>query len=75
MIVSSVVSAQTVDSVVPAIHPELKKHTDHLVKKVYKVTGVYSSVSWNAGDILRLKHILDYFEPTGVSPISLTINQ
>ena len=39
----------------PAIHPELKAHTEHFTKKVYKVTErVYSAVGWNVANIVMI---------------------
>ncbi len=44
-----------ISPVEPAIHPELKKHTEHFVKKVYKVTDrVYSAVGWNVANIVMI---------------------
>ena len=43
------------DRVEPAIHPELKAHTDHFEKKIYKVTDrVYSAVGWNVANIVMI---------------------
>ena len=39
----------------PSIHPELKAHTEHFAKKVYKVTDrVYSAVGWNVANIVMI---------------------
>ena len=39
----------------PTIHPELKAHTAHFEKKVYKVTErVYSAVGWNVANIVMI---------------------
>ena len=39
----------------PAIHPELKAHTEHFAKTVYKVTEqVYSAVGWNVANIVMI---------------------
>ncbi len=39
----------------PAIHPELKAHTEHFAKKIYKVTDrVYSAVGWNVANIVMI---------------------
>ena len=39
----------------PTIHPELKAHTEHFTKKVYKVTDrVYSAVGWNVANIVMI---------------------
>ena len=47
--------ADVTGRVEPAIHPELKAHTDHFAKKVYKVTDrVYSAVGWNAANIVMI---------------------
>ena len=47
--------ADTVGPVEPTIHPELRKHTGHFVKKIYKVTGrVYSAVGWNISNIVMI---------------------
>ena len=47
--------ADEISPVKPAIHPELKKHTEHFVKKVYKVTDrVYSAVGWNVANIVMI---------------------
>lgn len=40
----------------PSIHPELKEHTNHFEKKVYKVTdGVYQAVGWNLANTLMIE--------------------
>ena len=47
--------ANATDRVEPAIHPELKAHTDHFEKKIYKVTDrVYSAVGWNVANIVMI---------------------
>ena len=47
--------AYAIDTVEPSIHPELKAHTDHFAKKVYKVTDrVYSAVGWNVANIVMI---------------------
>ena len=47
--------AYSIDRVEPSIHPELKAHTDHFAKKVYKVTDrVYSAVGWNVANIVMI---------------------
>ena len=40
----------------PSIHPELKEHTKHFERKVYKVTdGVYQAVGWNLANTLMIE--------------------
>ena len=47
--------AYAIDTVEPSIHPELKAHTDHFAKTVYKVTErVYSAVGWNVANIVMI---------------------
>ena len=47
--------AGAIEPVEPSIHPELKAHTDHFAKKVYKVTDrVYSAVGWNVANIVMI---------------------
>ncbi|MDF1819512.1 MAG: alkyl sulfatase dimerization domain-containing protein [Immundisolibacteraceae bacterium] len=48
------VHAQIAAQVPPAINAELKQHTEHFVKKIYKVAdNVYSAVGWNvAGTVM-----------------------
>ncbi len=47
--------ADAMDRVEPAIDPELKAHTEHFAKKVYKVTDrVYSAVGWNVANIVMI---------------------
>ena len=44
-----------IEPVEPSIHPELKAHTEHFAKKVYKVTDrVYSAVGWNVANIVMI---------------------
>ncbi len=46
---------KAIDPVEPAIHPELRAHTDHFEKKIYKVTErVYSAVGWNVANIVMI---------------------
>lgn len=53
-IINSPMHAETLAPVTPTIHPELKKHTEHFVKKIYKIAdNVYSAVGWNiAGTVM-----------------------
>ena len=47
--------AGAIEPVEPAIHPELKAHTEHFAKRVYKVTErVYSAVGWNVANIVMI---------------------
>ena len=47
--------AGAIEPVQPSIHPELKAHTEHFAKKVYKVTErVYSAVGWNVANIVMI---------------------
>lgn len=47
--------AGVVNPVEPSIHPELKKHTEHFEKRIYKVTErVYSAVGWNIANIVMV---------------------
>ena len=47
--------AASIGPVEPTIHPELKAHTEHFAKKVYKVTErVYSAVGWNVSNIVMI---------------------
>ena len=47
--------ADVTGRVEPAIHPELKAHTEHFAKKIYKVTDrVYSAVGWNVANIVMI---------------------
>ena len=47
--------ADLIGPVEPAIHPELKAHTGHFEKHVYKVTDrVYSAVGWNVANIVMI---------------------
>lgn len=47
--------ADVTGRVEPKIHPELKAHTEHFAKKVYKVTDrVYSAVGWNVANIVMI---------------------
>ena len=47
--------ADAIEPVQPSIHPELKAHTEHFAKKVYKVTErVYSAVGWNVANIVMI---------------------
>ena len=40
----------------PSIHPELKEHTKHFERKVYKVTDrVYQAVGWNLANTLMIE--------------------
>jgi linear primary-alkylsulfatase len=54
--ISLPVYTETLPPVKPTIHPELEKHTEHFVKKVYKVTDrVYSAVGWNVAGIVMIE--------------------
>lgn len=54
-VISLPCSADVVGPVEPTIHPELKAHTEHFAKKVYKVTDrVYSAVGWNVANIVMI---------------------
>ena len=47
--------AGAIEPVQPSMHPELKAHTEHFAKKVYKVTErVYSAVGWNVANIVMI---------------------
>ena len=40
----------------PSIHPELKEHTKHFERHVYKVTeGVYQAVGWNLANTIMIE--------------------
>ena len=49
--------AKTTEEIVPAsIHPELRAHTEHFAKKIYKVgENVYSAVGWNVAGIVMIE--------------------
>jgi alkyl sulfatase BDS1-like metallo-beta-lactamase superfamily hydrolase len=50
------VYSQTIPSVQATIHPELKKHSERFVKKVYKVAdNVYSAVGWNLTSVVMIE--------------------
>jgi alkyl sulfatase BDS1-like metallo-beta-lactamase superfamily hydrolase len=54
--VSLSVYSQTIPHVKPAIHPELKKHSERFVKKVYKIAdNVYSAVGWNLTSVVMIE--------------------
>ena len=52
--INSPIHAETLPPVSPTINPELKKHTELFVKKIYRVSdNVYSAVGWNvAGTVM-----------------------
>ena len=55
-VISWPAKSETLSEVRPAIHPELKKHTEHFVRKVYKVTDrVYTAVGWNVAGIVMIE--------------------
>ena len=50
--------AQTLAPVEPYVHPELKKHGERFVKKIYKVAdNVYSAVGWNVAGIVMIEGV------------------
>ena len=52
---SSAYGAKDIASVPPSIHPELKAHTEHFRKKIYKVSEqVYSAVGWGLANTLMV---------------------
>ncbi|MBT7951384.1 MAG: MBL fold metallo-hydrolase [Gammaproteobacteria bacterium] len=55
-ILSSPIYSQSIPPVTPKIHPELKKHSERFVKKVYKIAdNVYSAVGWNVAGIVMIE--------------------
>ena len=60
-------------NVKPGIHPELKEHTAHFEKQVYKVRdGVYQAVGWNLANTIMIEGddgiiIVDVGEGTAAS--------
>ncbi len=50
------VGSETIEAVKPSIHPELEKHSQRFVKKVYKIAdNVYSAVGWNVAGIVMIE--------------------
>ncbi len=55
-IINSSVYSQSIPPVTPSIHPELKKHSERFVKKVYKIAdNVYSAVGWNLTSVVMIE--------------------
>lgn len=51
-----VIAADQSLAVQPSILPELREHTDHFRKKIYKVAGnVYSAVGWNISNVVLIE--------------------
>ncbi len=49
-------SAASAETVTPSIHPELKEHTEHFEKKIYKIGDhVYSAVGWHLANTILIE--------------------
>lgn len=49
-------AADSIPEVVPSILPELRQHTEHFKKKIYKVANnVYSAVGWNISNVVMIE--------------------